>query len=143
CPRLMSSPLGELSQLRPEAPLRRRRRWPRIGVAIWVPGLAAAGAVWSRRSTGSPEEVADAYLSAWEGGAYAEMRELVADPPADFERIHRRFLADLKAERIALERHVPTGVFSAIGPTTRSVHHHAAVEGPDDFLHDADLKFDQ
>lgn len=106
-----------------------------------VPVLAAAGAVWALRTTGSPEEVADAYLSAWEGGAYAEMRELVADPPADFERIHRRFLADLKAERIALERHVPTGVFAASGASTGSVHFHAAVQGAADFRYEGELKF--
>ncbi|MFC5815334.1 penicillin-binding transpeptidase domain-containing protein [Nonomuraea harbinensis] len=126
--------------LQPEAaPRRRRRRWPWIGAAIMVP-VVAAGTVWALRTTGSPEEVADAYLTAWSGGDYAAMRELVADPPADFERRHRRFLADLKAEHITLRRHVPNGVFAASAEDTGSVSFTAAVQGAGDWRYGGELK---
>ncbi|MFG1942074.1 penicillin-binding transpeptidase domain-containing protein [Nonomuraea sp. NPDC048826] len=137
----MASQLGEMyDYLRPEEPpRRRRRRWPWIGAAIMVP-VVAAGALWALRTTGSPEEVAGAYLSAWSAGDYAAMRELVADPPADFERRHRRFLADLKAEDITLRRHVPNGVFAASAADLGAVSFQATVQGAADWSYESDLK---
>ncbi|MGI5269321.1 penicillin-binding transpeptidase domain-containing protein [Nonomuraea sp. CA-218870] len=126
------------AHLRPEAPpRRRRRRWPWAGAAIMV---LAAGVVWALRTTGSPEEVADAYLDAWSRGDHAAMRELVADPPADFERRHRRFLADLKAEHLTARRHVPGGVFAAGAADTGVVSFQATVQGAADWTYESELK---
>lgn len=81
--------------------------------ALLVPAVAAGGVIWLLRTEGSPEETADAYLSAWSRQDYAAMRGLVADPPADFEEWHRRFRADLKLSGAAFRRHVPNGIFPA------------------------------
>ncbi|NRQ36173.1 cell division protein FtsI [Nonomuraea sp. NN258] len=104
--------------LQPESPprRRRRRRWPWIGAAILVPVVAAGGVIWALRTEGAPEETADRYLAAWSAGDYGEMRKLVADPPADFETRHRRFLTGLKATGAAFDRPVSTGVFADNGP---------------------------
>ncbi|MEO3798780.1 penicillin-binding transpeptidase domain-containing protein [Nonomuraea sp. B1E8] len=99
--------------LRPERPPRRRsRRWPWIVAGLLVPVVAAGGVIWALRTEGSPERTADEYLAAWSTQDYAAMRELVVDPPADFERWHRRFLADLKATRAGFHRPEPSGVFA-------------------------------
>ncbi|MEO3790521.1 penicillin-binding transpeptidase domain-containing protein [Nonomuraea sp. B10E15] len=79
---------------------------------LLVPVVAAGGVIWALRTEGSPERTADEYLAAWSGQDYAAMRELVVDPPADFERRHRRFLTDLKATRAGFHRPEPTGVFA-------------------------------
>ena len=69
-----------------------------------VLALAAAGTLWVLRTKGTPEETADSYLSAWSVQDYARMRELVADPPADFERRHQRFRSDLQLTGATFER---------------------------------------
>ncbi|MEV0996733.1 penicillin-binding transpeptidase domain-containing protein [Nonomuraea sp. NPDC050202] len=69
--------------------------------ALLIPALVAGGVIWALRVEGSPEKTAEQYLAAWSAQDYAAMRALVADPPADFERLHRRFLTDLKATRAA------------------------------------------
>ncbi|MFG1703588.1 penicillin-binding transpeptidase domain-containing protein [Nonomuraea sp. M3C6] len=99
--------------LQPETPPRRRRRWPWIVAGILVPVVAAGGVVWALRTEGSPEETADKYLSAWSDRNYAGMRALVADPPADFESRHKRFLTDLKVTEATFYRPKPTGIFPA------------------------------
>ncbi|NBE94262.1 cell division protein FtsI [Nonomuraea sp. KC401] len=96
--------------LRPEHPPRRRgRRRSWIVAGLLVPVVVAGGVIWALRTQGSPEQTADEYLAAWSGQDYAAMRDLVADPPADFERRHRRFLADLKATRTGFHRTEPSG----------------------------------
>ncbi|MFI7441359.1 penicillin-binding transpeptidase domain-containing protein [Nonomuraea indica] len=69
--------------------------------AVLVPVLAAGVTIWVLRTDGTPERTAEAYLRAWSAEDYPRMRELVADPPADFERLHRRFRADLKLKGAA------------------------------------------
>ncbi|MFI6817317.1 penicillin-binding transpeptidase domain-containing protein [Nonomuraea sp. NPDC050328] len=82
---------------------RRRRRWPWITAGTLVPALVAGGVIWMVRTQGAPEETARAYLAAWQRQDYPAMRKLVADPPADFERLHRRLRADLKLDQLAFE----------------------------------------
>ncbi|MFB4278735.1 MULTISPECIES: penicillin-binding transpeptidase domain-containing protein [unclassified Nonomuraea] len=83
--------------------------------ALLVPALVAGGVIWVLRTEGSPEETADHYLAAWSAQNYAAMRALVADPPADFESRHRRFLADLKVTQATFHRPTSTGVFADQG----------------------------
>ncbi|GGT03331.1 penicillin-binding transpeptidase domain-containing protein [Nonomuraea spiralis] len=86
-------------------------------MVILVVLIVAAGAtIWLLRTKGSPEQTTDEYLTAWSDQNYAKMRELVADPPADFETWHRRFLTDLKAERATYQRPRQGGVFTDSGP---------------------------
>lgn len=73
-----------------------RRRWPWITAGVLVPVLVAGGVVWALRTQGSPEETAGAYLAAWSRQDYAAMKQLVTDPPADFESWHRGFRANLR-----------------------------------------------
>ncbi|SEG66145.1 NTF2-like N-terminal transpeptidase domain-containing protein [Nonomuraea solani] len=105
------------ASLQPERPPRRRRtRWPWILAGLLVPVVAAGGVIWALRTEGSAEETADRYLLAWSEQDYAGMRALVADPPADFESRHRRFLADLKVAEATFDRPSPSGVFADTGP---------------------------
>ncbi|WP_237108368.1 penicillin-binding transpeptidase domain-containing protein [Nonomuraea sp. MG754425] len=80
--------------------------------ALLIPAVVAGGVVWTLRTEGSPEQTADRYLTAWSDQDYAAMRALAADPPADFESRHRRFLSDLKATQATFHRPRPTGVFA-------------------------------
>ncbi|MFB4288250.1 penicillin-binding transpeptidase domain-containing protein [Nonomuraea sp. ATR24] len=128
------------AHLRPENPPRRRRRWPWVA-GVLVPVVAAAGTFWILRTTGSPEQVADAYLSAWSAGDYRAMRELVADPPADFEQRHRQFSAAVKAERQTFHRITTGGVFAADGADTGEVSFGATLSGAVDWKYFGDLKF--
>jgi len=129
------------AELRPERrpPRRRRRRWPWI--AILVPLVAAGGTVWALRTVGEPEQVADAYLNAWTDQNYTRMRALVADPPADFERLHRRFRDNLELQDAVFRRHVPNGVFASTASDTGEVSFHAGLRGPKDWTYDGRLKF--
>ncbi|NJP93288.1 cell division protein FtsI [Nonomuraea sp. FMUSA5-5] len=110
---------------------RRRRRWPWIVAALLVPALAAGGVIWALRVEGSPEETARQYLAAWSAQNYPAMRALVADPPADFERRHRRFLTDLKATKAAFRPGEPTD-----GDT---VPFHAGLTGTRPWQYDGEL----
>ncbi|MGN9783696.1 penicillin-binding transpeptidase domain-containing protein [Nonomuraea sp. ZG12] len=128
------------AQLRPERPHRRkRRRWPLVCAALLVPTVVAAGVIWLLRTNGSPEKVADAYLRAWAAQDYDAMRELVAEPSADFERTHRLFLKNLKVERASFERHVPSGVFASSAEDTVSFK--AVLSGVIDWTYGGRLKF--
>ncbi|MEU4228690.1 penicillin-binding transpeptidase domain-containing protein [Nonomuraea sp. NPDC026600] len=119
--------------LQPETPARRRRRWwPWITAAVLVLVLAAAGTLWVLRTKGTPEETADSYLAAWSVQDYARMRELVADPPADFERRHQRFRADLQLTGATFERDATS--------TGGTVTFHAGLTGPKDWKYDGKLK---
>ncbi|WP_063780725.1 penicillin-binding transpeptidase domain-containing protein [Nonomuraea sp. SBT364] len=128
------------AHLQPEKPRRRRRRWPWVA-GVLVPVVAAAGTMWVLRTTGSPEQVADAYLSAWSAQDYRAMRELVADPPADFERRHREFRTALKAEQVSFQRIKPNGIFASDGEDTGRVSFRAALTGAFDWRYSGDLKF--
>ncbi|MCG5218473.1 penicillin-binding transpeptidase domain-containing protein [Streptosporangium soli] len=89
----------QLDHLKPEAPTRRRPRRRRRGVLIaaaLVPVVVAGGAIWLLRTQGSAEQSAADYLAAWTRQDYSAMRGLVATPPADFDRWHRRFRDGLK-----------------------------------------------
>ncbi|WP_336207810.1 penicillin-binding transpeptidase domain-containing protein [Nonomuraea sp. LPB2021202275-12-8] len=103
--------------------------------------VAAAGTFWALRTTGSPEQVADKYLRAWEAQDYVAMRELVADPPADFERLHRRFRTDLKLDQASFTRHVPNGVFASDAASTGVVSFKAVLTGPQDWTYSGKLDF--
>ncbi|NUT09936.1 MAG: cell division protein FtsI [Nonomuraea sp.] len=112
----MASPTGALyGHLRPEKP-GRRRAWPLVLASLLVLALVAGVVVRLSRTEGSAEETTDAYLSAWSDQNYAKMRELVADPPADFESWHRKFRTDLKLIGADFTRPRPHGVFPDTGP---------------------------
>ncbi|MER7501316.1 penicillin-binding transpeptidase domain-containing protein [Nonomuraea pusilla] len=129
------------AHLQPERPPRRRRRWPWLSAVVLVPALAAAGVIWALRTEGSPEETADAYLSAWTSQDYAAMRDLVADPPADFERLHRRFRSDLKLTGAAFRRPRPHGVFPASAADNGGVVSFVAeLTGPRDWTYSGRLR---
>ncbi|GGO75658.1 penicillin-binding transpeptidase domain-containing protein [Nonomuraea cavernae] len=130
------------AHLKEEAPPPRRRRKGRwITAAILVPVLAAGGTFWALRTTGSPEETADRYLTAWSSEDYLAMRELVADPPADFERLHRLFRKDLKLIQAIFHRPRPTGIFPASAEDRGGeVSFHATLIGPKDWEYDGQLK---
>ncbi|MDR8414234.1 cell division protein FtsI [Nonomuraea sp. 3-1Str] len=138
----MAPPTGTMyAHLREESPRpRRRRRWPWITAALLVPALAAGGTLWALRTEGSPERTADAYLNAWSAQDYAAMRRLVADPPADFEDWHRRFLTDLQAERASFHRDVPNGVFAQSVGDDGTVSFDAGLQGVKDWDYDGELK---
>jgi hypothetical protein len=107
-----------------------------------VPVVAAGGVAWALRTEGTPEEVADVYLSDWSAQDYAAMRELVADPPADFEQWHRRFRADLKLTEATFTRDEPGGVFAADAQDRGGVvDFHARLIGPKDWEYDGELTF--
>ncbi|GAA2286592.1 hypothetical protein GCM10010149_35950 [Nonomuraea roseoviolacea subsp. roseoviolacea] len=119
---------------------RRRRRWRWVAAALLVPALAAGGTLWVLRTQGTPEQTADDYLDAWTAQSYATMRELVADPPADFEQRHRRFLADLKAESATFHRPIPNGVFARTVGDDGTVSFQARIQGPRDWDYDGELR---
>ncbi|GAA2214306.1 hypothetical protein GCM10009850_097710 [Nonomuraea monospora] len=100
--------------------------------ALLVPALVAGGVIWALRVEGSPGETAERYLAAWSVQDYAAMRALVADPPADFERLHKRFLTDLKATRAAFR---PDGE-----PDGDAVPFEAALAGGRDWTYDGQLR---
>ncbi|WP_188191283.1 penicillin-binding transpeptidase domain-containing protein [Nonomuraea sp. SYSU D8015] len=129
---------GYLQPERPPRRQRRRRRRPWILAAILVPVVAAGGVVWALRTQGSQEETADRYLAAWTSRDYAAMRALVADPPADFEAWHKRFLADLKVMDATFRRPRPTGVFAA--PVKDVASFTARLTGGRDWTYDGELK---
>jgi hypothetical protein len=51
----------------------------------------------------APEELAQAYLGAWQDGDFETMMSLVATPPADFVERHRRLSSDLRATRVRFD----------------------------------------
>ncbi|MEU7861545.1 penicillin-binding transpeptidase domain-containing protein [Nonomuraea sp. NPDC049141] len=119
--------------LQPETlPRRRRRWWPWITAAALVLALTTAGTLWVLRTKGTPEETADSYLSAWSVQDYARMRELVADPPADFERRHQRFRADLQLTGATFKRDATS--------TGGAITFHAGLTGPRNWKYDGKLK---
>ncbi|MBF8189370.1 cell division protein FtsI [Nonomuraea sp. K274] len=131
----------EYAYLKPERRRRRRRRWPWILAALLVPVVAAGGVIWALRTEGSPEETADAYLVAWSAQNYPAMRALVADPPADFESRHRRFLTDLKVTQAHFQLPEPAKIFpgSAAG-SGGVVPFSAKLAGRRDWDYDGELK---
>jgi hypothetical protein len=70
--------------------------------AVLVAGLTAGWALRRAREPG-PEEVAAGYFHAWSRGDLAEMREFVADPPADFAAQHRALSRGLMVSTIRLD----------------------------------------
>ncbi|MFG2086274.1 penicillin-binding transpeptidase domain-containing protein [Spirillospora sp. NPDC048824] len=70
--------------------------------AVLVAGLTVGWALGNGRG-GDPREVAAGYFAAWSHGDLDEMREFVADPPADFASQHRALSRGLMVDRIALE----------------------------------------
>ncbi|SFN19233.1 Cell division protein FtsI/penicillin-binding protein 2 [Actinomadura madurae] len=69
---------------------------------VLVAGLTT-GWLLRRGRGGSAAGVAEAYFAAWRDGDLEEMRELVADPPADFAAQHRTLSRGLRVNAIALE----------------------------------------
>ncbi|SDH75723.1 penicillin-binding transpeptidase domain-containing protein [Nonomuraea jiangxiensis] len=108
---------------------------------LLVPIIAAGGVIWALRTQGAPEETADQYLAAWSRQDYAAMRALVADPPPDFESLHRRFFADLKLTRADFSLPRPSGVFA--GPVVDDegvAAFHARLIGARDWDYDGELR---
>ncbi|MEU7897019.1 penicillin-binding transpeptidase domain-containing protein [Nonomuraea sp. NPDC049152] len=97
--------MHELGNLRVER--RRRRKWPLVTAGILAPLLVGGGVIWVTRATGSPEETAEAFLSAWSRQDYPAMRALVNAPPADFTGAYQRFFKDLKITSAAFEAGEP------------------------------------
>ncbi|MER6943246.1 penicillin-binding transpeptidase domain-containing protein [Nonomuraea sp. NPDC000554] len=104
-----------------------------MAAAILVPAVAAAGTVWVLR-TSSPEETADTYLRAWNKQDYGAMRELVADPPADFTRWHQRFRTDLRLREATFERNASAKDRGEV------LTFHADLRGPRDWDYDGELR---
>lgn len=69
---------------------------------VLAAGLTAGWALRRGRSK-SPEEVAAGYFQAWSRGDLEDMRELVADPPADFAAQHRALSRGLAVSTVRLE----------------------------------------
>ncbi|NED55004.1 hypothetical protein G3I24_29465, partial [Micromonospora aurantiaca] len=61
------------------------------------------GWVLRRARSKSPDEVAASYFQAWSRGDLEGMRELVADPPADFAAQHRALSLGLAVSTVRLE----------------------------------------
>jgi cell division protein FtsI/penicillin-binding protein 2 len=82
------------------------RRWPlafalalfaALGVLAWfVLGALRDG------SEAEPERAATVYLRAWQRSDWNAMRRLVAQPPADFRKLHEHVFDDLRVERARL-----------------------------------------
>jgi hypothetical protein len=72
-------------------------RGTKIGAALAVVALGAAGAVFVLRgdSRPDPEGTAEDYLAAWEEADHDAMARLVADPPASFAARHQAVIDDL------------------------------------------------
>ncbi|MGI5486136.1 penicillin-binding transpeptidase domain-containing protein [Microtetraspora malaysiensis] len=117
--------------------VKRRRRWPLVTAAALVPVLAAGGAVWALRTTGSPEETAASFLAAWSRSDYAAMRALTSDPPADFQRAYKDFRADLK---LTSARFTVQGKARENGDGSETVRFHAALDAAMDFSYDGGLR---
>nr|WP_308250686.1 penicillin-binding transpeptidase domain-containing protein [Nonomuraea rhizosphaerae] len=103
-----------------------------------MPAVAAAGTIWFLRTKGSPEATADSYLSAWSEQNYAEMRRLVADPPADFERWHQRLRTDLKLTGATFKR--PAADRPEQEADGREVTFRAELTGPKPWAYNGRLK---
>ena len=70
----------------------------RVLVALLTPALLAA--LLTACSSGrSPQDVAQAYLTAWAGHDWPAMRALVASPPADFTSVNAAALTQLGARQ--------------------------------------------
>ncbi|GII84403.1 hypothetical protein Ssi03_23930 [Sphaerisporangium siamense] len=82
------------------------RRRGLLALVVFCAMLLAAGLAAvitdARRVTGGPEATGRAYLDAWAAENLAEMRGLVAFPPANFLEAHRRFDADLQVLSVKL-----------------------------------------
>lgn len=70
---------------------------------VLVAGLTAGWALRRGRNDDGPEEVAAGYFAAWRDGDLDEMREFVADPPADFAAQHSALSRGLAVNTITLE----------------------------------------
>ncbi|MBO2447049.1 hypothetical protein J4573_08105 [Actinomadura barringtoniae] len=70
-----------------------------IAVVAALAVFVGAGAWWLLRGESGPEGTAKSYLAAWERNDYAAMRELTADPPADFEKRFAQTRTDLGVVR--------------------------------------------
>lgn len=83
----------------------------RIGVAVAGLLVLGAGAAWLLLGRGDPrDEIAQSsarYLAAWEQREWAEMRALVAEPPADFDELHERALTALEVSDAELSAEAP------------------------------------
>jgi len=77
--------------------MRRSRVVTAVVAALAV--FVGAGAWWLLRGEAGPEGTAKSYLAAWERGDFAAMRELTADPPADFEKRFAQLRSDLGVVR--------------------------------------------
>lgn len=70
----------------------------RVLVALLTPALLLPAALLAACSSGqSPQDVAQAYLTAWAGHDWPAMRALVASPPADFTSVNAAALTELGA----------------------------------------------
>ncbi|MFG1616429.1 penicillin-binding transpeptidase domain-containing protein [Nonomuraea wenchangensis] len=133
---------AKYAYLQPEQPgRRRRRRWPWLLAVLLIPAVAAGGVIWALRTEGSAEETADRYLAAWSDQDHASMRELVADPPADFEARLQRFRTDLKITQATFRRSVSTGPFAYNGPDDEGyLSFNAKLSGGRDWDYDGRLR---
>jgi hypothetical protein len=96
-----------------------------LAVLLVVGGVSAFGVVAVLgQVSGSPDETAGSYLTAWEAGDLAKMRSLVDDPPSDFADRHTRLDEELRVESLTLKRGtIERGEESAVLPleSTRQI----------------------
>ncbi|HEY9523645.1 MAG TPA: penicillin-binding transpeptidase domain-containing protein [Thermopolyspora sp.] len=82
--------------------MRRRVLLVLISVVVLAGSGGAAVILLDNRVEGSPRETAALYLKSWAGTDRTAMRALVADPPADFATVQRKFADELHITSIKL-----------------------------------------
>ncbi|GAA2646839.1 hypothetical protein GCM10010412_009870 [Nonomuraea recticatena] len=130
------------TQPRQETPPRRPGRGRTWAIAAGlVLTVAVAGVIWAQpRTRGSADETARRYLNAWSAQEYTVMRELVLDPPADFEQVHRGVFSALELDAMAFRIHTPSGVFAASTEELGHATFTATLTGPGpDFAYESRL----
>jgi cell division protein FtsI/penicillin-binding protein 2 len=78
---------------------RRRRAHAAAVPAAAIATALVAGLLSSCSSAPSPQTTAGSYLTAWAAQNWAAMRQLTADPPADFTAVNRAAFANLSVQR--------------------------------------------
>jgi cell division protein FtsI/penicillin-binding protein 2 len=98
--------------------LRRRAAGLAVPIALLLPAVLLAAC----SSGQSPQDVAQAYLTAWGHRDWPALRALVASPPADFTSVNAAAMTDLGAKRVSFDPgRVATNGGSASEPVTERV----------------------
>ena len=90
--------------------------------ALLVPAALLSAALAACSSGTSPQDVAQAYLTAWASRDWSTMRALVASPPANFTSVNAAALTELSASGVSFDPgHLTVAGGSASEPVTEHI----------------------